>query len=145
MTISWIDAFDSTKWKGVGELWLDPEGDVADRCECSMFFDDKILSYMWFYEGEIKQGHFEFFDAGATWTDNWHQPIPAKCMNVKNTGSLFAIEHSYSDPSEPSWRWRSLLSKRPDGNLILQMTNIAPWGEEGRAVRMIFEKQDGNV
>jgi hypothetical protein len=26
-------------------------------------------------------------------------------------------------------------------NLVLQMTNIAPWGEEARAVRMTFKQE----
>jgi hypothetical protein len=35
------------------------------------------------------------------------------------------------------WGWRIGLSLRaPTGELVLRMTNIAPWGEEARAVRM---------
>jgi len=141
MVKAWIDVFDSTEWVGVGELWLDPEGNDVDRSECSMAIEANTLSYKWSYENEMKQGSFEFFDGGATWSDSWHQPKSAKCLNLQKTNSLFAIEHSYSEPSEPSWNWRSQLSERPDGSLVLQMTNIAPWGEEGRAVRMIFNKQ----
>lgn len=39
-----------------------------------------------------------------------------------------------------SWGWQSKLSERPDGTLVLQMTNFAPWGEEGRAARMVFTR-----
>jgi hypothetical protein len=33
------------------------------------------------------------------------------------------------------------LSERPSGELVLQMTNVAPWGEEQRAVRMVFTRK----
>ena len=145
MANNWTEEFDSTEWAGVGELWLDPEGNDVERYECSMTIGLNTLSYKWAYEGEEKQGRFEFLDDGATWSDSWHQSNSAKCLPVQNTNSLFAIEHTYTDPSEPSWRWRSQLSERPDGSLVLQMTNITPWGEEGRAVRMIFKKQSGKT
>lgn len=145
MTKTWIDVFDSTEWIGAGELWLDPEGNNVDRSECSMTIEANTLLYQWSYEDEIQQGSFEFFGDGATWSDSWHQPNSAKCLSVQKTNSLFAIEHCYSESSELSWRWRSQLSERPDGSLVLQMTNIAPWGEEARAVRMIFKKQDNQL
>lgn len=143
MANSWIRKLDSTDWLGTGELWLDPDGNDADLCECSLAVKSEVLLYSWSYRGETKRGSFEFFEGGAIWSDSWHQPESAKCLNVRNDKGLFAVEHSYSDPSEPSWNWRSQLSERPDGSLVLQMTNIAPWGEEGRAVRMIFRKQGG--
>jgi len=37
----------------------------------------------------------------------------------------------------PPWGWRVAVAHRPSGELVLQMTNIKPWGEDGRAVRMI--------
>ena len=51
------------------------------------------------------------------------------------------MSHEYQVGDEPNWVWCSILSKRPDGALVLQMTNIAPWGEEGRAVRMVFYRE----
>ena len=40
----------------------------------------------------------------------------------------------------PDWGWRTSVAQRPSGELVLQMTNIAPWGERARAVRMVFAR-----
>lgn len=137
----WTRAFDATEWIGAAELWLDPEGNDADLSECSMAIEANALSYQWSFKGEAQEGRFEFTEYGATWTDSWHQEHAAKCSNVPSANCLFAVEHSYTEPPEPCWNWRSQLSERPDGSLVLQMTNITPWGEEGRAVRMIYSRK----
>jgi len=54
---------------------------------------------------------------------------------------FFTVHHAYDVLDNPSWGWQSKLSERPDGCLILQMTNITPWGEEERAVRMAFTRE----
>jgi hypothetical protein len=41
---------------------------------------------------------------------------------------------------ERDWGWRIGLYLRPTDELALQMTVITPWGEEGRAVRMVFQR-----
>ena len=140
MIKKWLNEFQGTEWKGRGELWLDPEGDTAERFDCSLTFETDSVRYNWLYEGQTKIGSFIFNGSGATWTDSWHQPELAKCREVADTWGLFTIEHSYEVPASPNWGWRSILSKRSDGDLVLQMTNIAAWGEEGRAVRMIFKQ-----
>ncbi|OMH33855.1 hypothetical protein [Motiliproteus sp. MSK22-1] len=139
MTKQWLSKFQGTQWEGKGELWLDPEGNKQERYDCSMMFGHDGLDYTWLYEGETKKGSFTFNKAGgAIWLDSWHQPKSIPCVDVANAWGLFTVECCYEVPSSPSWGWRSKLSERPNGDLVLQMTNIAPWGEEGRAVRMIF-------
>ena len=140
MSQSWINEFEGSEWTGQAELWLDPAGNEVDESECTLAIKSGVLAYTWTYKGETKTGSFEFHDQGATWTDSWHQPEPTHCAYLADDWGLFTVEHSYSVPSTPDWGWRSKLSQRPDGNLVLQMTNIAPWGEEGRAVRMVFQK-----
>ncbi|MEL6333157.1 MAG: hypothetical protein AAFU84_21245 [Cyanobacteria bacterium J06633_23] len=140
MAQSWIDELQRTKWQGKAELWLDPEGNDVDISECTLTVESDVLSYTWIYKGETKTGSFTFVEAGATWTDTWHQPDPVHCKYLSGAWGLFTIEYSYSAPPGPDWGWRSKLSQRPDGSLVLQMTNIAPWGEEGRAVRMVFKR-----
>ena len=59
--------------------------------------------------------------------------------------ALFDLLGSYGDGG-PRWGWRMMLSLRPpfEGapeSLVLQMTNIAPWGEEARAVRMVAARR----
>lgn len=74
----------------------------------------------------------------TNWSDSWHQPKPVQCTNTPNALGLFDVKCTYEVPNSPSWGWQSKLSERPDSSLVLQMTNITPWGEDGRAVRMKF-------
>ncbi|MEM0981556.1 MAG: hypothetical protein AAGH78_14940 [Cyanobacteria bacterium P01_H01_bin.58] len=145
MAQSWINDFQGSDWSGQAELWLDPAGNDVDVSECTLTIKPGVLTYTWIYEGETQTGTFTFHDDGATWVDSWHQPEPAHCEHCSDEWGLFTVKHLYSMPSGPSWGWRSKLSQRPDGSLVLQMTNIAPWGEEGRAVRMIFQSVSANT
>jgi hypothetical protein len=77
---------------------------------------------------------------GADFIDSWHQPLPMLCRRVDHAWGLFQVQGEYG--AESDWGWRVGLSLRNLTNeLVLQMTNIAPWGEEARAVRMICARQ----
>ena len=138
MIKEWLKNLSGTKWVGNGELWLDPEGNDASNYACELKIDENIIYYSWFYEKELRKGSFTFNDDGAIWTDNWHQKKAVQCSHVPEAWGVFTVFHEYEVPESPNWGWRSKLSERPDSSLVLQMTNITPWGEEGRAVRMIF-------
>ena len=140
MEKQWLTKLTGSNWTGRGELWLDPEGNKADLYDCQLQIENDAINYTWTHEGKTKKGNFTFNETGATWIDSWHQPAPVKCLDVNNTWGLFTVKHSYDVPSSPSWSWQSKLTERPDETLVLQMTNITPWGEEGRAVRMIFSR-----
>lgn len=129
-----------TQWRGTGELWLDPSGDEAVRSECTIEIADGVVRYTWSYEGKPQQGSYRLVEAGADWTDSWHQPATMKCCAVAGGLGLLSVAGTYSAPSGPDWGWRSQLSLRPTGELVLQMTNVAPWGEDARAVRMVCAK-----
>ena len=133
-----LSKFVGTKWSGKGELWLDPEGNKAGLFSCHLEVKSGSISYTWDYEGETKKGKYTFNENEGSWIDSWHQPGQVKCEDATDEWGLFTFKHTYEVPSSPSWGWQSKLSERPDGSLVLQMTNIAPWGEEGRAVRLIF-------
>ena len=140
MMKQWPAKLVDTNWTGTGELWLDPEGNNADQYGCELDVETDAIYYTWCYENETKKGSFTFDDSGATWLDTWHQPKLVECLYVPDTWGLFTVKNTYDVPSSPCWGWQSKLSERPDGTLVLQMTNIAPWGEEGRAVRMVFTR-----
>lgn len=137
----WLTEYTGTKWKGKGELWLDPEGNSAVHYDCELNIEADAISYSWVYEGEVKNGTLTFNGNGAIWVDIWHQENAVQCFNVPNSWGIFTLTHEYEVPDNPKWGWRSKLSERPDGALVLQMTNITPWGEEGRAVRMVFMRE----
>ncbi len=143
----WLNDFEDSKWEGQAELWLDPAGNEVDISDCTLVIKSGTLSYTWAYEGDSKMGVFTFHDSGATWMDSWHQPEPVHCNYLTKNRGLFTVEHSYSCPATPDWNWAwcSTLSQRPDGCLVLQMTNCAPWGEDSRAVRMVVQKASSDV
>lgn len=138
--MQWLTSLKGSTWTGRGELWLDPEGDNTEHYDCSLRVETDAIYYTWSYEHNTHTGNFTFNPNGASWVDSWHQPEPAKCIDVPNAWGHFTVIHSYEVPSNPRWGWQSKLSERPDGKLVLQMSNLAPWGEEGRAVRMIFTR-----
>ena len=138
MISEWLDKFAGSKWSGSGELWLDPEGNQCDQYDCELNIESDAIHYSWSYENEMKQGSFTFNENGSIWVDSWHQPEPVQCTDVPETWAIFNISNTYQVPDYPDWGWQSKLSERPDGSLVLQMTNITPWGEDGRAVRMVF-------
>ncbi len=138
MIKQWLAKLAGTKWTGNGELWLDPEGNNSDQYDCELFIESEAISYTWSYENKTQKGGFTFNEIGAIWVDSWHQEKSVQCLNVPKALGVFTVSHAYDVPDNPSWGWQSKLSERPDGSLVLQMTNITPWGEEGRAVRMIL-------
>jgi len=77
-------------------------------------------------------------DGHITWTDSWHQSKLVECAELPKAWGLFALHYTYAAGEGPDWGWRTIFSQRPTGELVLQMTNLTPWGEEARAVRMIF-------
>jgi hypothetical protein len=141
MMKEWLTKLSGTRWKGKGELWLDPEGNSAEHYDSKLKIESDSISYSWIYEGDVKEGIFTFNAKGALWVDSWHQENPVQCFNVPKAWGIFTVSHEYDVPDNPKWGWRSQLSERPDGSLVLQMTNITPWGEEGRAVRMVFTRE----
>ena len=139
-----------TRWAGTAELWLDPLGDDVVRGECTVSVDDDVVRYTWSHEGKSHEGKshegkshegsITLREDDAEFMDSWHQPQPMTCRRVADAWGLFQVLGEYGPQSE--WRWRTGLSLRaPTDELVLQMTNIAPWGEEARAVRMICTRQ----
>ena len=125
-----------TQWEGAAELWVDPLGDEVQRSDCTMAIDAGVVRYSWRYKGEAQQGSLTINDDGADFVDSWHQPTPLKCPAVAHARGLLSVEGSYGPGGD--WGWRiGLVLRTPTGQLVLQMTNVAPWGEEARAVRMI--------
>ena len=136
-----LDELRGTTWTGNAELWLDPLGNDVQQSACSLRFDAEGARYTWQHEGKTHEGVFALGNDGATWSDSWHQVKPVKCTALKDTWGLFALHYTYGAGEGPDWGWRTVLSRRPGGELVLQMTNIAPWGEEARAVRMVLTRQ----
>ena len=129
------------RWSGEGELWLDPLGNEAATCDVTATCDGESLQYAWSYEEAEQQGSFAPTTNGATWTDTFHQAEPADCVRIEDAWGLLTIRHEYSAPGYGTWGWRTGFYLRDEDTLVIQMTNIAPWGEEARAVRMVLHRK----
>lgn len=131
-----LSELDGTQWAGGAELWLDPLGDIAIRSKCTLAVAGNTLRYTWQHEGRDHAGSVRVWEDRAEFTDTWHQPEPMPCRHVPGSAGLFQVQGQYT--ADADWGWRILLSLRtPTEELVLQMTNLTPWGEEARAVRMI--------
>lgn len=126
-----------TQWSGRNELWTDPLGNTAALSDATIEVGAGVVHYTWSYEGKPQRGAIELVGDGVTWSDTWHQPTARTFRPLAVRGALVAVEGSYPAPPGPDWGWRIVLSRRPSGELVLQMTNVTPWGEDGRAVRLV--------
>src|SRR5262245_61536171 len=134
-----LSRLNGTKWKGGAELWLDRVGDQAIRSDCTMSVDGNVVRYTWSHESKPHEGSITLTDDGADCLDTFHSPEVMKCRSVPGSQGFFQV-HAFWGP-ERDWGWRIGLSLRPESDeLVLQMTVITPWGEEGRAVRMTCQR-----
>lgn len=133
-----LDSLQGTGWAGTKELWLDPLGNEATTCPCTMQVDGNVIRYTWTYEGKTQEGSVTLHKEVADFTDTWHQAGVMHCRLLDRAGGLFQVQGTYGPDHD--WGWRIGVSQRPSGELVMQMTNVAPWGEEGRAVRVVCSR-----
>ena len=156
-----LSDLDGTKWTGSCELWLDPLGNEAICSDATLSVEGQTVHYTWSHEGKDHQGRLTLTDDGLeftdTWhqlavdprashhpglefTDTWHQPEVMACPRIDGARGLFQAEGTYGPDND--WGWRlGVFSRTPSGELVVQMTNITPWGEEARAVRIVGRPQ----
>ncbi len=129
-----------TKWAGSAELWLDPLGDQASRSDCTVTVAGDGVVYTWSHEGQSHEGRITLRGESAEYSDSWHHPAAMKCERLRGAAGLFQVQGCYGPDQD--WGWRiGLFHRAPTDELVLQMTNIAPWGEEARAVRMVCKSR----
>lgn len=134
-----LSDLDGTRWVGVSELWLDPLGDEVIRGRCTISVEGSSVRYTWTHEGEEHAGTVTVVEDGAEFSDTWHQPEPMPLSPVLEGWGILNVMGTYGPDGD--WGWRIGLSYRtPTDELVLQMTNVAPWGEEVRAVRMACQR-----
>ena len=130
-----------TTWSGRAELWVDPLGNEVDACDCRIEVEADHLEYHWSYEGKPHVGRVVFRPGGADFTDSWHSESVMVCVTAPSPWAMIDVLGTYDGGEGSEWGWRILLALRPSDELVLQMTNVTPWGEEGRAVRMICSRE----
>jgi hypothetical protein len=131
-----------TSWAGQGELWLDQLHNEVELCDCTIEVSADELRYAWSYQGAPHQGRVTVTADGATFTDTWHAPDGFTCVPIPDAWGLLGVRCTFAAGDGPPWGWEITVALRPGGDeLVLQMTNVAPWGEHGRAVRMIVRRR----
>ena len=132
---------EGTQWSGRSELWLDPLGNEAVTSECTIAIQPHEVAYTWSYEGTSHTGKIALRDGIVEFSDSFHSPEPMTMRSVLGSWAVVDVQGTYPAGDGPPWGWRITVSLRTDGDeLVLQMTNIKPTGEEGRAVRMICKR-----
>lgn len=133
-----LGELNGTRWTGTSELWLDPLGDQSIPSACTLELDAATVRYKWSHEGKDHDGRL-VLERGASFVDTFHSPQPMECRVLPSAWGLVQVEGRYGEQLE--WGWRiGLFYREPTQQLVLLMTNIAPWGEEIRAVRMILDR-----
>lgn len=135
-----LRALVGSQWVGRNELWLDPLGDVVNACDARLRVEEGAIHYTWSHEGKAHEGRLVLREGGADFVDTFHAATGMPLVTNPGGRALVDLSGTYYE----TWGWRITLSQRPNddstevpGALVLQMTNITPWGEEVRAVRMI--------
>lgn len=138
--MSTLEELEGTRWSGQKRLWLDPEA-PPEVCEATVSIDADALRYTWSREGNAHEGRIAVDARGdAEWSDSWHATKTMRCARVSPSPALVNVLGAYAAPSGPDWHWRIALALRPSGELVIQMWNGTPWGEEHRAVELVAQR-----
>ncbi|MBI5538394.1 MAG: hypothetical protein HY898_37065 [Deltaproteobacteria bacterium] len=136
-----IDELTNTQWAGRAELWLDPDSNDAFVSDCTMRIEPGAIRYTWSHEGKPQHGTLTLRAGGADFTDTFHSQVPMACVAAAGSWGLVDVVGTYTAGDGPPWGWRITVTRRPEPEqLVLQMTNIMPWGEHERAVRMVCKR-----
>ena len=135
---------DDTHWAGTNELWLDPMGDKVTTCNATLHVEGSKVIYTWSHGGQTQHGTLSFTGETASFCDTFHSTDAMVCAALPGAKGLAQVQGKYGPDKD--WGWRiGLVYRTPMEQLVLQMTNIAPWGEEARAVRMALKRSTGGA
>jgi hypothetical protein len=141
-----LEDLDGTTWTGTSRLWFDPTADPVSTSDATASIEGDVLRYTWSYEGQAHEGSYTIRRTGGdavetTFTDTWHQKTPLVCAGTAGSGPLLSVRGAYPAPEGPPWGWRTVVSVRDSGELVLQMINVPPWGEEQLAVLLVAQRR----
>ncbi len=123
------------EYAGRHQLWLEP-GQDAETGDVTATLVDDVLTWRWTRGEKIHQGALHL--DGSRWHDTFHQPVPAALEPQPAFGARFAGGYRYGPDDQP-WAWMIRVCDRPTGALVVQMTNITPWGETAPAVEFVLD------
>lgn len=136
-------------WSGESQLhlsWL-PEGERVVKSASTLRVQSDphnafaSVTYTWTHDGEEQFGSLivaadEAAVVTAGWTDSWHQSGGVMAMKGEARSTVNLGGH-YSVEGHPDWGWRIQFS-RSGSDLVLEMFNVTPDGEEEWAVKAVY-------
>ena len=127
------------RYAGSNWLWFE-DPNQPEQSATKLEVAANQIRYTWQYRGAPQSGVMEFaFDgdaATATWTDTWHAKEAIVCPG-RQTADRIEVVGTYG----PGWTWRTEVTLASPDELLVEMFNISPKGEEQIAVRMSAQRQ----
>lgn len=136
-------------WAGESQLhlsWL-REGERVVKSPSSLRVQSDpnnafaTVTYTWTHDGEEQFGSLliaadEAAVATGGWTDSWHQSSGVMALKGEAKATVNLNGH-YSVAGHGDWGWRIQIS-RNGSDLVFEMFNISPEGEEEWAVKAVY-------
>ena len=126
------------RYAGTNWLWFDKPS--AEESATEIEVEGNEVRYTWTFRGEPQSGvmafAFEGDTAEMTWNDTWHAKETIVCPGTR-TDDRIEVVGTYG----PGWSWRTEVTLPTANELLVEMFNISPEGEEQIAVRMRGTRQ----
>ncbi len=135
-------------YKGVTKVWFEP-GVLGDESPCSgtlrSVLGNRFLmhEYSGMLQGNPVEGMAIFGSSlgedklQTAWIDSFHNGTAIMFSENNETGNGYSVLGHYGQ--EPRWGWRTVIQKEND-KVIITMYNIAPGGNDEKAVETVYEK-----
>lgn len=136
-------------WEGITRVWFEP-GILADESPCKGTFksilDGRFLlhEYKGSLEGKPVEG-LALYGCSlpdgtlqSAWVDSFHNGTNIMFSTNNTMAAPFSVLGKYGE--EPSWGWRTVINHENENKLIITMYNIAPGGNDEKAVETVYER-----
>ncbi|RPE77072.1 DUF1579 domain-containing protein [Vulcaniibacterium tengchongense] len=147
-------------WAGTTRVWFEPDAppamEVAQTGRIRRVLGGRFLLHEYRYgegdragEGMALYGlHLDEQAFEAAWVDSMHTGTSIMFSTGADRGHGFDVLGSYGEgQGGPRWGWRTRIAQPSPDQLVLTMFNIAPDGNEAKAVetRYVRRKADASA
>ena len=136
-------------YKGVTKVWFEP-GAPSDESFCAgslrSVLDGRFLLHE--YEGSLQGKPIQGIaiygcslgdnKLQTAWIDSFHNGTAIMFSENENIADPYSVLGHYGN--EPRWGWRTVITRENENKIVITMYNIAPGGNDEKAVETIYEK-----